>query len=468
MNIPFAAVARNREQEEYMRKILYVSALILASYITPATANVLVNPGFENGWQGWVRIDPKKNALAISNKGLNGLGAAKITSSDGYFVQSIKVNKNTNYELRVNVLGAGILGAKVEKSLFVERSKKSRKWKEIVVKFNTSNDDEITVFAQINGGKKTIFDDFSLVSVGGAPIVNTSAIKLGKGGLSPDLPPGKNFELIDWYLSIPVDKDRNGKSDQVFETQLANGFTDKKYFYTGEDGGMVFKAPIGGAKTSKKSNYTKTQLREMLRRGNLNISVKSDGLITTKNNWVLSTAPGFTQKAAGGVDGALFATLAVNRVTVTGSKSHVGRIIIGQIGAQSNSPVRLYYRKLPQHKKGSFYVKHEVLGGSEEKYFDIVGSRSYSADEPENGIALNEKFSFEIIASGHAATVTVKKDGKKLGAAKIYLTQGGYDSRETYLYYQVGVSNQNNSGDDDDYAQVTYYELENTHVGYDY
>ena len=49
----------------------------------------------------------------------------------------------------------------------------------------------------------------------------------------------------------------------------------------------------------------------------------------------------------------------MDHVTTTGEPGQVGRVIIGQIHANDDEPIRLYYRKLPHHSKGSVYFAHE-------------------------------------------------------------------------------------------------------------
>ncbi len=451
-----------------MRNFLTIISFVMMLPFTGTYAKNITNPGFENGWQGWIVVDPQKKALDLTDKSLSGIKAAQISSSDGYFVQAVNVEKNTNYELKAHIRGAGILGAKVENDLFVERTDKSRKWNETKLVFNSGNQNKIAIFAQINRGNKVAFDDFSLIATAGSIVATTSAISLSSHGLSPDLPPSQNFDLLDWSLSVPIDEDRNGTADTIPEINLADGFNHKKYFYTGKDGGLVMMAPVDGAPTRKGMRYTRVELREMLRRGNKRIRSKSEGQTTTKNNWVLSTAPKFVQDRAGGVDGGLTATLAINKVTTTGKKNNVGKVTIAQIGAHKKSPLRLFYRKLPHHKKGSFYVSHETLHDDQIKYYDIVGSHKDDATEPANGIALDEKFSFEIIASGHAATVVIKKENERIGDTQVYLTKGGYNSRESYLYFRLGINNRNRTAGENEFVQATYYAFDNTHVGYNF
>lgn len=141
-------------------------------------------------------------------------------------------------------------------------------------------------------------------------------------------------------------------------------------FYTADDGGMVFKVGVNGPKTSTNTSYTRTELRGMLRQGDT--SIKTQGV--NENNWVFSSAPSSEQAKAGGVDGVLNATLAVNHVTTGGKGYQIGRVIIGQIHANDDEPVRLYYRKLPNNSKGSIYFAHETRNGSE-YWYEIIGSK---------------------------------------------------------------------------------------------
>ena len=276
--------------------------------------------------------------------------------------------------------------------------------------------------------------------------------------LDPNSTPAKNFDLSDWSLSLPVDTNKDGKADNVPENYVAKGLSIKPLFYTGKDGGMVFYAPIEGPKTSKNTKYTRTELREMLRKGNSRI--KTTGI--SKNNWVLSTAKRQIKKNSGGVDGTLDATLAVNHVTTTGDSKQIGRVIIGQIHATKDEPIRLYYRKLPSNTHGAIYMAHEPLKG-DEQWYDLIGSRANNAKNMSDGIELGEIFSYRINVVGDLLTVTIIRAGKADVIQEVDMSDSGYKKNDQYMYFKAGVYNQNNTGEPTDFVQATFYQLENTH-----
>jgi poly(beta-D-mannuronate) lyase len=286
--------------------------------------------------------------------------------------------------------------------------------------------------------------------------------------LNPALPPGTNFELISWKLNTPADLDGNGISDTASETDLDNGFTDG-FFFTGPAGGMVFHSTIEGAKTSAGTSYTRSELREMLRRGDTRISTRG----VNQNNWILGYQPD-PGVAVGGRNGVLRGTLAVNHVTETGDRNQVGRVIIGQIHAESDEPARLYYRKFPENERGFIYLAHEIRN-SDDIYFPVVGPANSNLDNapaddanPENGIALDEIFSYEITQQDARIDVIVRRGdsaGPIIGHNYVDMQQqnSGYDVPNEWMYFKAGAYTQNNTGDGTDFDQVTFYELENSH-----
>ena len=290
-------------------------------------------------------------------------------------------------------------------------------------------------------------------------------------GLNPNIPPGQNFDLLDWKIQLPINSSGglSGISTQVNEWDMDD--YESEYFFTGPDGGMVFICPAVGAKTSANTSYSRTELREMLRRGNTSISTHTNSApapftnTPNGNNWAFSSAPQSAQDSAGGVDGTLKVTMAVNKVTTTGETYQQGRLIIGQIHARGDEPIRLYYRKLPGNTHGTIYAAHEPVG-EDDIYYNIIGGRSSSEPNPPNGIMLDQIFSYEIDVNGNIMDVEIVKDGAVIGSTQIDMTDSGYDVADDYHYFKAGLYHVNNSADLGDDAQVTIYEIENTHDGY--
>jgi len=262
----------------------------------------------------------------------------------------------------------------------------------------------------------------------------------------PNLPPSGNFDLTRWKITLP-------DQTEIKELELSDGFESPDEFYTDPTtGAMVFKCPNDGETGG--STYPRSELREMLRAGNTSISTTGVGL----NNWVFSSSSQSVQDASGAVDGKMTATVAVDYVSISGESSKVGRVIIGQIHASDNEPCRIYYRKLPGNALGSIYFAHEPNTGSE-VWYEMIGSRSSSASNPSDGIALGEKFNYEIEVEGDILTVTISRDGKADVQEIVDMSDSGFE--DDWMYFKAGNYNQNNSGDD--YAQVSFFALDVSH-----
>lgn len=283
--------------------------------------------------------------------------------------------------------------------------------------------------------------------------------------LDPNLPPGNNFDLSNWYLSVPTDADNSGTADSIKGDNLRN-YSDSNYFYTDGDGGMVFNCPVAGFKTSTSTSYTRVELREMVEGGS-NTDTKD-----LKNNWAFSSNTADYLEQVGAVDGTLRATLAVNHVTTTGQASKRGRVIVGQIHAPKDEPIRLYYHKTPSNELGALYFAHEPerSTGLDEEYVYLYGnSRSSNMPNPTDGIALNEKFSYEIKVVGNMLYVTIMRDGYPDKTEEFNMQNSGYDVEGQYMYFKAGVYNQQSEdydGEPNDYARATFYSIENTHTTY--
>lgn len=290
--------------------------------------------------------------------------------------------------------------------------------------------------------------------------ITQAAREESSGELDPNKAPSQNFDLSTWKLNTP-ENNGSGFAKTISVSELNSGYEDDEYFYTADDGGMVFKCPIDGFKTSANTSYTRVELREMLRGTDTSISTQG----VNKNNWVFGTAPDSDKNAAAGYDGEMTATLAINHVTTTGSSSHIGRLIIGQIHANDDEPIRVYYRKLKDNALGSIYFAHEPTDGNgDEQWIDVIGSRSSSAANPEDGIALNEKFTYTINVVGDLLTFTVSREGKEDVVQTVNMQNSGFNVSGQYMYFKAGIYQANNTGDADDYAQATFYALEKSHT----
>ena len=444
-----------------------IVSVMLATFTSLALGSGITNPSFEDSLQGWAN---SAAGVSISDKAKAGSQSLKLSSQGGYVAQNLSLAPNTKYQLSAYLLGAGTLGVKSDGHMYFDQPKKRLKdWTPLAVVFQTPEDGSAIIFASFAGAEGR-FDDFSLAPLNDADATVSAKIltsSAGGTGLSPDLPPGRNFDLLGWYLNTPGDENGDGICDRFDEVDLAKGATDPRYFFTGPDGGMVFKATVSGAKTSKNTKFTRTELRQMLRRGDRSIRTKAEGGGPNKNNWIFSSTPARIHKLAGGIDGRMEATLAVNAVTTSGDAGQVGRVIIGQIHADKDEPVRIYYRKLPHNSRGSIYFAHEPSRGhGDEQFYELIGTRSNSAKDPDNGLALDEKFSYVIDVKGNTLLVEISQNGKLLASKTVDMTNSGYDVSNDYMYFKAGVYNQNSTGNPTDFVQATFYRLSTSHTGY--
>lgn len=408
-------------------------------------------------------LEPLSATLADSDVLISTLIDGNKTSQSSW--QAISVDSELIIELNDPALVKSLVVSWQDTSIShgysVSASKDKDEW--ITLVNQSQSEEQATIPAVVDLTQSTeATAKYLKLSLSGSALSEASAVlEVEAFGCRQDV--AHDIELIDWYLSVPTDTDNNGRSDSISEQSLAGGYQDMRFFRTSEDGGLTFATSVSGYKTSTNTSYVRSELREMLRRGNS--EHKTQGV--NANNWVFSSAPDSDLAAAGGVDGSLTAELAVNQVTSTGESYQIGRVIIGQIHANDDEPVRLYYRKLPNNENGAIYIAHELLGG-DDTYYELIGSRSSNASNPADGIPLNEKFSYQINVTGNFLEVTITKADGSRYVQQVDMSASGYDEGGQYMYFKAGVYNQNNSGDQHDYVQVTFYQITNSHQGYDY
>ncbi|WP_299062890.1 polysaccharide lyase family 7 protein [uncultured Polaribacter sp.] len=180
------------------------------------------------------------------------------------------------------------------------------------------------------------------------------------------------------------------------------GFQKDDFFYVeteNETDWVVYKTPNSGI-TSKTSSNTRTELGE-------------------KRHWILEEG------------GKLTGTLKVKHVSTTGdaTKSSAFSVVVGQIhsgAGHENEPLKIYYKKFPSHTKGSVFWNYEIntKGDNAGRWdystavwgndFSKVGKDATTApNEPLDGIALDEEFSYEVNVYKGIMYLTFTSEGHK-------------------------------------------------------
>lgn len=242
---------------------------------------------------------------------------------------------------------------------------------------------------------------------------------------------------------------------------IANNFEDKNYFYTVNENDInwvVFKTPNGG-NTHGTSNNTRTELAQV-------------------KKWYPKTA-----------NDILSATLKVKNVSSTGDArvAATHSVVIGQIHSadgHENEPLKIFYKIYPGHRKGSVFWHYEINTKGNDNSgrwdfstavwghdFSVVGNEKNSyPEEPKDGIALGEEFSYKIIVKNGVMTLKfesknhpTKTFSKNLIASEyttisdipeqtqklfVPIGQDGIERDEAYanegLFFKLGAYNQTN------------------------
>ena len=283
---------------------------------------------------------------------------------------------------------------------------------------------------------------------------HTSNTALTSGAMSA--PAG--VDLSGWKLTLPADHDGDGEADEIEEDALRD-FRDSPNIVHNADGSITFSTVSDSAATTENSKYPRSELREMMRAGDTSVDTSS-----AANNWVTSAASAEEQAAAGGVDGQMQATLSVDRVTEGGDAEQAGRVVIGQVHAENDEPVRLYFHKAPGSDKGSIYFAHEPQNGEPETFHTLLGNETGTAAE---GIALGETFTYNIDITGTDLTVSIETADGQSFSEVVDMSKSGYADEGTQLYFKAGVYSQNDTTPDPstDFAEATFYSLSTAHDG---
>lgn len=231
----------------------------------------------------------------------------------------------------------------------------------------------------------------------------------------------ENFDLSLWKLGLPIDEDGTNKG-VAYEIVDLKGFEHTSYFFTGDDGAMVFRAPTDGA-VSKGTTAARSELREMAEDGSLAAWSLKDG-------------------------GTMTSTLKIDQAPLMPDGT-AGRIVIGQVHGQNEELVRLYW------DNGKVYFKSDLgSGDSSSTTYQLTDENGQTPD-----VSLSELFSYQIKVRGNTVTVEAYADGKTYSAN---LTVGSEWANDLF-YFKAGAYLGSNETNSKGAGQVSVYGLDFGH-----
>lgn len=277
--------------------------------------------------------------------------------------------------------------------------------------------------------------------------------------------PSTKFDLSEWKITLPADENGDGKVDE-FSVRKIQGYSHPDYFYLDAEGRMVFTAP-NKAKTTKNSSNTHSELRHMLR--GVNTCFKTHG---PENNFAVEARK--DSDKFGAVGGKLEATLRVDHVARNSgnpSSKPAYSAVVGQIHevkydntrsgfGYGNEPIKIFYKKLPDHQTGSvFWTYERNLAKNDPDRTDIAypvwgNVWTDTSDPGEAGIPLGEDFSYTI--NVYRNTMYLTFESERLGTVRQAISlvnnigaNGNVDAADNKysygghsLYFKAGLYNQ--------------------------
>lgn len=245
--------------------------------------------------------------------------------------------------------------------------------------------------------------------------------------LNPALPPGGNFALENWNITIPVDANNGvkGKPLTILPSALSgpNGYSNPPSLYTDTDGAMTMWAPLNGA-TSGGSKHPRSELREMIDPSSNHINWDSNGTAL------------------------LDAQLRVMQVP-----SEDGTVIVGQVHGHGSAPlVLVYYRYDAQTQTGVVMAK---LQGT-----PIQGPPFWQY-QVASGIKLGQVFTYQIRVERQSGSLAVASVSANNGTPATMVMDPSWDS-ETF-YFKAGAYLHTYGTSSTDGALVKFYRLATSH-----
>ena len=287
--------------------------------------------------------------------------------------------------------------------------------------------------------------------------------------------PADQVDLKFWKLTLPIDANEDGKVDEVKVGELQS-YSHPDFFHVDEHGFVVFTAPNKAATTAGSTN-TRSELRQMFRGRNTKI-----GTHDPENNFAIKAHR--RDRDFADVGGQLEATLRVLHVPLHAKypdKKPAFSVVVGQIHAIKdaglirrgsgfgfgNEPLKIFYKKWPDHSAGSvFWTYERNLAADDPDRTDIVYPVwGNSWDNPEDpgaeGIALGQLFNYNVNVHGNVMYLTFRTtDPSQTVSYQIDLSNnvdanGNVDEKDNpngysgdALYFKAGAYNQCSTRDD--------------------
>ncbi|MDA8708813.1 polysaccharide lyase family 7 protein [Hellea sp.] len=277
--------------------------------------------------------------------------------------------------------------------------------------------------------------------------------------------PADKFDLSEWNITLPIDKDGNKKPDTITVKQIRK-YSHPDFFYLDDQDRMVFASPNKAATTKNTSN-TRSELRQMLRGKNTRIKTHS-----AKNNFAVLARKG--SEKYGSIGGRMDATLHVDHVATRAGNPDTKAAysaVVGQIHAvkydktssgfgYGNEPIKIYYKKFPDQNTGSvFWTYERNLAKDDPNRTDIAypvwgNTWKTKTDPGAAGIALGEEFSYTINVHENTMYLTFTSPNHPTVTYVHSLVRNydGYgkldplDNKFSYggdsLYFKAGIYNQ--------------------------
>lgn len=309
--------------------------------------------------------------------------------------------------------------------------------------------------------KHIIFTSVGLPVLCGALIADAQ----GKDRSAKLLRPASQFDLTHWKITLPIDRNKDGKADEISVKKLKKYHHDD-FFYLDSDNQMVFTAPNKGAKTQNTSN-TRSELRYMYRGKDTNIKTHHG-----RNNFAIKARQ--DSDKFGSVGGKMTASLRVNHVALNTSDPNdksAYSVVVGQIHSvkykntesgfgYGNEPLKIFYKKWPDHDSGSVFWTYErnLARDNPERtdiFYPVWGENWKSSKDPKaDGVNLNEAFDYTVNVHENIMYLTFEAVGKPVVKYQINLVNNRdaygkvdpLDNKYSYggdsLYFKAGAYNQ--------------------------